>query len=255
MRRHAPRTSPSCTRVLGPMDAMIRPLRLGSARTTTQLRATELTHAERRRAVDDAFDDADRDGGVGFAATRVGVDRGAAFAAEDFGAAGFDAADFATAVLDDGGVGFAFADPAFGAGALVGVAFATVRRVSRGAAGAGRSAAGGGADASRGASALSDRVANGAGADGGSISAGGGDSRSDTDSGGGSEGTLSVAPRALSVGSPATTSVEVGVSCAVESATSTLPACATLCRAAAESRRSGGNDSGRTDSTVTTGSY
>lgn len=47
MRRQPPRASPSCTRVFGPIDAMTRALRSALARTTTQFRATELTHTTR----------------------------------------------------------------------------------------------------------------------------------------------------------------------------------------------------------------
>src|SRR5512145_1362750 len=42
MRRQAPRDSPNCTRVSGPMDATMRDCRVAPARTTTHLRATAL---------------------------------------------------------------------------------------------------------------------------------------------------------------------------------------------------------------------
>jgi hypothetical protein len=47
MRRHAPRVSPSWTRVFGPIAAMIRDWRVGSDRTTAQLRATDVTQPPR----------------------------------------------------------------------------------------------------------------------------------------------------------------------------------------------------------------
>ena len=43
IRRHPPRDSPSCTRVFGPMEAMMRDCGLALARTTTQLLAIEFT--------------------------------------------------------------------------------------------------------------------------------------------------------------------------------------------------------------------
>jgi hypothetical protein len=57
MRRHEPRTSPSCTREFGPIDATRRDDRLGPARTMTHSRATELTQRvdERVFAVGVAF--------------------------------------------------------------------------------------------------------------------------------------------------------------------------------------------------------
>src|SRR5688572_14217857 len=50
MRRNPPRVSPSCTRVSGPTDPMMRARPLASARTTTQRRATEVTHLPLVRA-------------------------------------------------------------------------------------------------------------------------------------------------------------------------------------------------------------
>ena len=97
MRRHPPRVSPSCTRVFGPIDAMTREPRSAPARTVTQFRATELTHAAR----------AARDFGGAFASTLPD-----AFA-------GVFAGAFATALVDAfgvaGGVGvraFAFEERA-----------------------------------------------------------------------------------------------------------------------------------------------
>jgi hypothetical protein len=60
MRRQLPRSSPSCTRVPGPIDPTIRALRFASARTTTQSRATELTQTARFVDRGAAFEDADR---------------------------------------------------------------------------------------------------------------------------------------------------------------------------------------------------
>ena len=55
IRRQSPRVSPSCTRVFGPIDAMIRDRRLGSARTIAQFRATDTTHRPVLRDRDGAF--------------------------------------------------------------------------------------------------------------------------------------------------------------------------------------------------------
>ena len=52
MRRHAPRDSPNWTRESGPMDAMIRDPLLASARTMTQLFATEFTQRDDVRDLD-----------------------------------------------------------------------------------------------------------------------------------------------------------------------------------------------------------
>ena len=49
MRRHSPRTSPSCTCVSGPTDPTRREFRLGAARTVAQDLATALLHPAARR--------------------------------------------------------------------------------------------------------------------------------------------------------------------------------------------------------------
>ena len=71
IRRQSPRVSPSCTRVFGPIEAMIRDWRVGFDRTTAQLRATDVTQPPRvfARAVD-----------LGAGAARVVVVRDGAFA-------------------------------------------------------------------------------------------------------------------------------------------------------------------------------
>ena len=70
IRRQSPRVSPSCTRVFGPIDAIMRDWRVGFDRTTAQLRATDVTQPRVfARAVD-----------LGAGAARVVVALGGAFA-------------------------------------------------------------------------------------------------------------------------------------------------------------------------------
>ena len=83
IRRQSPRVSPSCTRVFGPIEAMIRDWRVGFDRTMAQFRATDVTHPLRvfDRAVDFGAGAARavvaRDGGAFAMARGVDLEAGA----------------------------------------------------------------------------------------------------------------------------------------------------------------------------------
>src|SRR5678816_4289515 len=83
IRRQSPRVSPSCTRVFGPIEAMIRDWRVGFDRTMAQFRATDVTHPPRvfDRAVDFGAGAARavvaRDGGAFAMARGVDLEAGA----------------------------------------------------------------------------------------------------------------------------------------------------------------------------------
>src|SRR5678815_842179 len=83
IRRQSPRVSPSCTRVFGPIEAMIRDWRVGFDRTMAQFRATDVTHSPRvfDRAVDFGAGAARavvaRDGGAFAMARGVDLEAGA----------------------------------------------------------------------------------------------------------------------------------------------------------------------------------